>query len=490
VDVVSLGTRLLSREPVVPDTGLLEQADLQALALANGTGTVVSGSYYLEGDSVQFLAHVMDAGTGEELAALEPVWAAVGTPAGAVEVLRDRVMTTLATLTDPRLAKWMRYASKPPTFEAYTEFVEGVELHTHGKFPEAIPHFLAAAALDSNFTMASLWAVFAYANSRQPALRDSIGQALNRRRSQLAPLDRLLLDHQLAFFRGDYHSALEAMRRFVEIAPGSEFLYKAGYAALLANRPREAIGFLTQADPASGWLRGWYSYWYDLTRAYHRLGDHRNELKQARRGARQYPDKGYRWELRALAALGRVEEVNTLIEEYEARDDARPGEALRLKWEAIVGLRRHGHPVAASTLLDRAIDWFENTPSEWTRAPPSRHLYSRLLFLAGRLAECRWLLEGLVADNYGPLRVRAQLGAVLARLGDPQEALRAVGLSETGDDAPVIRAAIAAQQGERARAVELLRERGVVLLRVLHSYAEFEPLWDYPPFQELMRPKG
>ncbi len=41
IDVVSLGTRLLSREPVVPDTGLLEQADLQALARANGTGTVV-----------------------------------------------------------------------------------------------------------------------------------------------------------------------------------------------------------------------------------------------------------------------------------------------------------------------------------------------------------------------------------------------------------------------------------------------------------------
>ncbi len=147
VDVVSLGTRLLSREPVVPDTGLLEQADLQALARANGTGTVVSGRYYLQGDSVHFLAHVTDAGTGEELAALEPVVGAVDTPVAAIEQLRDRVMTTLATLTDPRLTKWMRYASKPPTFEAYTEFVEGIELATHGQHPEALPHFLVAVAL-------------------------------------------------------------------------------------------------------------------------------------------------------------------------------------------------------------------------------------------------------------------------------------------------------------------------------------------------------
>ncbi|MCH8936763.1 MAG: hypothetical protein IIB90_13645, partial [Gemmatimonadetes bacterium] len=207
VDVVSLGTRLLSREPVVPDTGLLEQADLQALARANGTGTVVSGSYYLQGDSVHFLAHVTDAGTGEELATIEPVVGAIDAPVAAVEQLRDRVMTTLATLTDPRLAKWMRYASKPPTFEAYTEFVEGIELHTHGKPREALPHFLAAAALDSTFTMASLWAVNAYENSDQWALRDSIGQALNRRRGQLAPLDRLLLDYQLAYYGGDNHSA-------------------------------------------------------------------------------------------------------------------------------------------------------------------------------------------------------------------------------------------------------------------------------------------
>jgi hypothetical protein len=112
-----------------------------------------------------------------------------------------------------------------------------------------------------------------------------------------------------------------------------------------------------------------------------------------------------------------------------------------------------------------------------------------LLFLAGRLAECRRLLEGLDADSFAPFKIRGELGAVLARLGDPEEALRAVGLSETGDDAPFIRAAIAAQQGERGRAVQLLREAGVGS-SALHFYPQFEPLWDYPPFQELLRPKG
>ncbi len=363
VDVVSLGTRLLSREPVVPDTGLLEQADLQALALANGTGTVVSGSYYLEGDSVHFLAHVTNAGTGEELATIEPVWAAVGTPASAIEVLRDRVMTTLATLTDPRLAKWMRYASQPPTFEAYTEFVEGIELHTHDKPREAIPHFLGAAALDSNFTMASLWAAYAYGNSGQWALMDSIGQALNGRRGQLAPLDRLLLDYQLAYYRRDHHSALEAMRRFVEIAPGSEFLYKAGHAALGANRPREAIEFLTQADPESGWLRGWFPYWMALTAAYHLLGDNERELEVARRARDLFPDNLLirAAEGSALAALGRTDEVQALLAEgavyiwwdpeirWDGEEDARAkiGSALFMATELLA----HDHLEAASQVV-------------------------------------------------------------------------------------------------------------------------------------------
>ena len=145
VDVVSLGTRLLSREPVVADASSLEHDDLQALARANRTGRIVWGSYYQQGDSVHFLAHVTNAATGEELVTIEPVRGPVDAPLAAVERLRDAVMTALATLTDPRLAKWMRYASKPPTFEGYAEYVEGIELHMNNKPGEAIPVFPAGS---------------------------------------------------------------------------------------------------------------------------------------------------------------------------------------------------------------------------------------------------------------------------------------------------------------------------------------------------------
>lgn len=498
VDVVSLGTPLLSREPVVPDTGLLEQADLQALARANGTGTVVSGSYYLQGDSVHFLAHVTDAGTGEELATIEPVRASVDAPVAAVEQLRDRVMTTLATLTDPRLAKWMRYASKPPTFEAYAEFVEGIELHTHDKPREAIPHFLGAAALDSTFTMASLWAAFAYGNSGQGALRDSIGQALNRRRAQLAPLDRLLLDFQLAFYRRDYHSALEAMRRFVEIAPGSEFLYKAGSAALGAGRPREAIEFLTQADPESGWLRGWWRYWIDLTLAYHLLGEHREELAVARRARRLFPNL-LRIELLALVALGRTDEVQALLEEDESIGMAR---------YAAGELLLHDHLEAASQVLDRGImlgqAWLSTAPTDTTSWQIGGVILqlADMLLLHGRVDEARVVLERAVEERGdSPFRRRyiGTLGVIAGMQGDRQRALEIYqDLGAQPWKSPwsqaMWQARIAASLGEIDKATALLREavgKGLLVIAIHFQWPLLsQVLRDHPPFQELLRPKG
>ena len=221
VEVVSLGTQLLSDEAIVPARGSTEGSDhLQALARANGTGTVVWGSYYLQGDSLHFLAHVTDAATGEELAIIEPVRGPVDAPLAAVERLRDRVMTTLATITDPRLANWMRYASKPPTFEAYEAFVEGIELYaTNGNPRVAAAQFVRAAALDSTFTMPLLYAAMTLGPVADSILRD-----LDRRREQLAPLDRYLVDYVLARRRGDYLAALGHIQRLVEIAPNSGYL--------------------------------------------------------------------------------------------------------------------------------------------------------------------------------------------------------------------------------------------------------------------------
>ena len=51
------------------------------------------------------------------------------------------------------------------------------------------------------------------------------------------------------------------------------------------------------------------------------------------------------------------------------------------------------------------------------------------------------------------------------------------------------RARIAVALGERERAMELLRQAGP-LSGGGHADPLLEPLWDYPPFKQLLRPKG
>ena len=489
VDVVSLGTQLLSREPVVADTGSTERSGrLQALARANGTGTVVWGSYYLQGDSLYFLAQVTDAATGEELATLEPVRGPVDDPLAVVEQLRDRVMTTLATLTDPRLAKWMRYASKPSTFEAYTEFVEGIELHRNEKYGEAIPYFLRAAALDSDFTMASLWAAFAYASTGQRAQRDSITQALKQQRDQLPPVDGLFLDYQLALFSGDSNGALEAMRQVVEIAPSSEFLLLAGFAARQERRLPEAIGFFTQVDPDNGSLGEWVSY--VLTRTYHMLGDHERELEALNRVRQLDPesDRTFRAGMRAWAASGHIEELEGSILEAVQRDPWGSG----FLW--FEELRAHGYPTVASDAAARTLEWFEGRPSDWRQDPGQSLVYAKLLTLAGRWNESQVILEDVLKAvrvlSAQHNNVALELAYVLAMQGQREQAYRAVGLTRWSNNL-VVRAWVEAALGERERAMELLQERGYRPDIYGHDPGYWmDSLRDYPPYQEFIRPRA
>ena len=120
------------------------------------------------------------------------------------------------------------------------------------------------------------------------------------------------------------------------------------------------------------------------------------------------------------------------------------------------------------------------------------------LMLVGRLDEARKLIEEeLEGRPDNDLLKLGRLASLAAREGRPEEVLRISrvvdsiprplgGLARVGDT--WWRTTIAVALGDRERAMPLLRERGYQ--RYLHTQFQLEPLWDYPPFQELIRPKG
>ncbi len=238
--------------------------------------------------------------------------------------------------------------------------------------------------------------------------------------------------------------------------------------------------------------------------AYHAIGDHRQELEEVRRGQSQQTNPRFitAQEKRALAALGWTEELNVRAQQKSSDSTSAPAMV-----NLAVELRAHGYGVAATEMLNRAIEWLQYRSPEQKARPSERWTTADVFLAVGRLDEAQVLLEGLLEDGGPQYRTGwlAQLGIVAARRGDREEASRISRILEDADrrlSAGVLgRAQIAVALGERERAMELLRQlrfdgeiteglsnRGRVSgLWILHKDPLLEPLWDYPPFKELLR---
>ena len=497
--------------------GHLDAAGIKRLARETGAGTVVSGAYYRQADSIRFQVQISAAKDGTVLRALDPVAGPIAQPLGAVEALRQRVMAALATLFDSRLSRWATMASQPPNFQAYQEFIAGLDRFVQFDMRGAIAHFERAAAVDTTFRLPLIFAANAHMNLGEFAAAESTGHALERHVERFAPLDRSYLAWVLATCRGDGPEALRAARAMANLAPGSEALYLLAEDAMALNRPHEAVDALEALGPDRGFTRGWWVYWYDLTTALHLLGDHRRELQQALEGVRRFPDNPQilTTEVRALAALGRVAELRRRIAASVNFPPARgwaPADVLLL---AAVELRAHGHAPEADTTLAEARDWLAARPPAEAASQAHQFRVALVAYTAGRLADARRGFERLAADRspgrsdslaavavmgdgWDQMDFLGYRGAIAARQGKRDEALRIDQLLARvqrpylfGRPA-VWRARIQALLGERDAAVALLRDafaRGYPHAHGLHVDLAFESLRDYGPFRELLTPK-
>jgi hypothetical protein len=106
--------------------------------------------------------------------------------------------------------------------------------------------------------------------------------------------------------------------------------------------------------------------------------------------------------------------------------------------------------------------------------------------------------EALHKESPDEIGILGFLGVLAARRGDKQEALRISSLLENIDRPYLFgvhtfwRARIASLLGDKENAVRLIREALAQgrSYTVFHPMMDFEPLQDYPPFKELIKPKG
>jgi tetratricopeptide (TPR) repeat protein len=450
---------------------------------------IVAGVYYRRGDSLEFQAQLVGSTTGRLINAVRPVSGPIDAAGDVIAEMSDNVVRLLAANLDPRVYH-IEGQTQPPTLDAYREFVTGREVFNQGRMHEAKEYFYRAAALDTLFFDARYFLILSHYNVRELAAADSNAALLEGARTRLTTQQRNAYDWAASLSRTSRVEELRAAR----LVGGWDHVQ----AAMRANHPREALRVLEGLRDA-----GFRSpaFWDNVTIALHMLGQHERELREARKGREEYPEyfSALHNELVALVALGRVDQVREGVEQSRLLPPQPGWLPPGLMGNVAAELRRHGQREVSREIVQRAIDWYLMRPAEEMGDPFRRYSLMEMYYQAERFADAGPLAEELVAQYPTNIDYLGYLGTLAARRGDRDEAMR-IGdrLSQLNDPYNhghhlYWQSCIAAQLGDKERAMMLLRDafsQGRSFDLWLHRDMDLEPLWDYPPFMEFLRPKG
>ena len=475
-----------------------------ALAMAQEVGatTLVSGAIYREGDSLVFLTKVTDVRNRRLVRTLEPVRSSRQTPLLALKRLQDGVAGSLAQVIEVSGGTSIGSLAEPPSLAAYEEVYRGMEAYLRADDSSEFEHLERAAQLDTTYTTPLVFLAFARAYHFQFEAADSAIRKAESLSDRLTPAERALLDHLQALMGGDRDQAVLAAQRFTALMPGSqEAPLLLSSVALSTQRPKLAVTALGMIDPNRGLNLVAPVYWTYQAKVAWELGDWKRSLSMARTGVDRFPQSPIMGELtaRALARLDRVPEMEDALARLPTRN--RPflerAQVVIKLWGDLESAGDHDAATRLATQYARIID---GVASDSTRE--FRYTRGALYWRAGRLQDARTILSSLAATDTGmnQLRDLAQLGITSARLGDNAGA--ALAEQRIRDANPryqkglqkALQAEIAAALGARDRAVSLLRE-GLALGLGLETLGgalignpDLQPLYGYPPFEELLKP--
>ncbi len=506
VDVAGTAAELKARAGVDVASGMvgIEQLGREARA-----GIVISGAYYKQGDSLFLQADFNDVRQHKLLQSVGPIATSVARPLDGIEVLRQRVTGALAPFLDSTLAGVAQLIERPPSYEAYREFLRAEELFYSNENAAGVA-YARTLALDSSYTYPLLRYIGLATNQQRLPLADSLLRVAERQRGRMTPYENAYLDFLTSVLVGTAEDALHAAERMRALAPSSAFaaylettnLNRAGY-------PRRALALLDSLDPMSGALRGRIYYYAYRVVAEHALGDYEAARRSALRGRAQYPanPQTLAYGSEAWTYLGQSDKVLPLLDSLAAvpQDQLRFAEAATVT--AIGDLneaRAHGHRDLEQSIaawLDKHTSQSADHAGQVQRLSVNASIrrWDRVIALADSLlpsdsvasAALQW--RGVAAARTGDKRTAQAMARRLDALLAPAQTSNSVMLgSRVRDFVREQRATVAAALDEPDQAVALLQTigRSGWNFNTYHTRPIHEMLRSYPPYQALITPRG
>jgi DNA-binding winged helix-turn-helix (wHTH) protein/tetratricopeptide (TPR) repeat protein len=460
-------------------------------------GLVVTGACYSRGDQLEFEARIVDPWRNEVRQTFETVRAPLSDPAPAFEILSQQVAGTLALHVNNIVPLGL---SRPVSLAAVREFAGAAE-DSRRPFDAAISRLERALEIDPGFYLAR-WVLLRYYASRA-AYREAEAQLewLERHLSHMTQYDRCIVRAGRAQLERRPLEVLSSLREAVDLAENTYWTRnEAAKWAIRTNHPREAVELLSgiPVDWTSGHAVVVHRPFVNLCFAHHMLGADEAALRLAKESAEHFPDSMIFYGLQAniLGVMGRFEEMNGIIEEsFSVRHHTRTSAGVSLGYTARE-LRAHGYHEHSLDVAERAVEWFRERPDQ-IRGDP--WFYAAALNAAERWHEARDFTAGMVDGDPSFVRYSGLLGVLEARTGRANEArriaaeLRACKDGRSRAECAFWRACINAQLGQLDEAMNLLQRsfaEGLPFSDEFHRDINLEPLWDHPPFRELIRPKG
>ena len=490
----------------------VEQSQI-AREVASGTNSklVLTGVWDAVGAGLELQATLEDAELGAVVRAFDAIPVSRDAPQEAIATLRDWTLMAVQDHLHPILA-WGA-GDHFPIYEAYVANRRFYDEFRGSSAKRAFKHRSRAVQIDPEFARpriqaGSMWWPGIAAFLQDAAL--SFYQPVHE--MELTSKQQRLVDMIDARIEGRWQDAYRLAREELERDPTNTWQHVIVlWNAANSNRQSVVIDLFRTIvlDPlAPSVVR--HNVTGSALAALHLTGQHEQELSLAREYLAAGPGETaggsvHGDELAALAALGRAAEIETTLAEVFLEPDNVNDDSSVVR-QVVYELRAHGYREEAQALAERLMTWFESDGgfSFGRRCDPCEAF---TLMAVGRYEEARIIFEELLARE-PDFRVWIQrVGWCAARLGDRTTALEMEArFVELGDNVgptgvpynlrgstDFARAGIAAQLGDRDRAIRLIQQAvaaGYNDYMWIHSNPAFEPLWDDPEFQEILRPKG